>query len=181
MAEEAQKIKVVFVGDSKCGKTHLITTYLRGVPSAEHKPTLFENYFKEVTFRQMRYKLFICDTGGHGDFYRLKKMSYLNTDIFVLCVSYGEREGLKNSEKWLEDLKKTKAPIFLCMTRADQTKNISSEDVQKFSNKHGMDGIFECSVNDRKSLKRLFEGIIRVCVEGSVGKTGCYGCSCPCC
>ncbi|KAI5169147.1 Ras-related C3 botulinum toxin substrate 1 [Pancytospora epiphaga] len=162
---QTKKIKVVFVGGSRCGKTNMIINYLNGVPSTEHKPTLFENYSKDITYNGDTYTIFICDTGGHHDFYRLKKMSYMNTNVFVLCVSYGEREGFKEAEKWMADLKKTTVPILLCMTKADLPKGIPSKEIEEFCKKHKIRGLFECSAADRSTLKQLFKGIVKVHVD----------------
>lgn len=172
-----KKIKVVFIGDSCSGKTQLISTYLRGAPAAEPKPTLFENYFKDMEFDGVQYRLYICDTGGMSDFSRLKRMAYLNTDVFVLCVDYSQRDGLRSSEKWLQDLKKIKTPILLCLTKADLQKRLDKEDIQSYANKHRIREVVSCSSANRRGLRQLFEMIVRQSTEGSLLERG-YGCSC---
>lgn len=165
MDEQARLLKILFVGEPKCGKTSLISSYIKGVASTGHKPTLFENYTKDIEVDNVQYKLHICDTSGLSDFYRLKRMSYLNTDVFVVCIDYGEENSLHKTEKWIEDIRKSNAPIVLCLTKADGERLLSQEEIHQFALKHGIQGIAECSVNNKKSLKNLFETAVRVVLE----------------
>lgn len=178
--ESLQCIKAVFVGSSRCGKSHMIINYLNGVPPLEHKPTLIENYYKELTYNGVKYTIFICDTGGHHDFYRLKKMSYMNSDVFVLCVSYAEKDGLKESERWMADLKRAGIPILLCMTKADLPKDIPFDEIQRFCRRHRIRGLFECSSSDRGILKQLFRGVVKAHVDSEPDRSYC-GLTCNMC
>lgn len=101
-------------------------------------------------------------------------MSYLNTDVFVLCIDYAHKDSLENAERWVEDLKATKAPIIVCLTKCDQGRALSKEEIQKFSLKHGISGVFECSAYDRTSLKNIFEAIIRIYTDWEPSNTGYY-------
>lgn len=181
MDPPVENVKAVFLGGSKSGKTRLITTFLNIAPSQEHKPTLFENYYKDLSYNRVVYRVFICDTGGHADFNRLKKMSYLNANVFVLCVSYDERDALEEAKSQMEDLKATRMPVILCLTKADIGKSISIDQIQKFSNKYGIHGIYECSAKDRKGIKHLFRGVIQAHVDGIATKSGCCSGCCHIC
>ena len=181
MPGSTRLLKVVFVGESKSGKTCLISSFIRGSHPTQHKPTLFENYMKEIEVDHVPYKLNICDTSGLGDFQRLKKMSFLNTSIFVVCVDYTQSNALHKTVKWIDDVKKAKIPIILCMTKCDDEKRHTQEEIQEFVKKHHLQGIIEVSMNDKKSVKRLFEMVVRTAVEEVPAEAySCCGLKCCC-
>ncbi|KAI4292217.1 Ras-like protein gene family, member U [Pancytospora philotis] len=181
MVELRESIKVVFIGDTKSGKTHLITSYLQGYLSAEHKPTLFENYCKEISYKKIRYRVFICDTGGNSDFKRLRQMSYLNCDVFVLCVSYESPDNLKDAAKILAELKGTSAPVLLCMTKSDICRSVTQAEIANFATQNGLESVYECSANDRQTVKNLFKGVVKTHVDGAQASKRYYYGSCGSC
>ncbi|KAL6121057.1 Rhob [Nucleospora cyclopteri] len=71
----------------------------------------------------------ICDTSGKEEMERLMRMSYLNADVFVLCI---ECHNLKDNvyyKKLIQSLQKTNKPIVLAATKCDKiigTKKKSS-------------------------------------------------------
>ncbi|KAI5149404.1 Ras-like protein gene family, member A [Enteropsectra breve] len=158
---DVPQIKVVFLGESKCGKTSIINRHLRGAKPSTHKPTIFENYSHVVEVDGKQVHMHICDTGGHSDYERLKKMSYLDANLFVLCIDYSRAKGLEEAEQTLPEIKATGCPVLLCLTKTDKGKKISKEAVQSFVNKHGIVAVHECSIHNKSSLKKLFEGIAK--------------------
>lgn len=170
-------IKAVFVGDTGSGKTHLISAYLRGTPPDEKKATLFENYFKDVVHGTSSYRLYICDTGGRSDLNRLKHMSYLNTDVFVICADYSKHDSLRGAEKWAVDLKKTGRPVLLCLTKADLDKKIPEGSIEEFLEKHSIYGVYVTTAFGRKSVKSFFEKVIQAAVIRSDSEEGMCSCS----
>lgn len=180
MSATSRLLKIVFLGEPKSGKTSLISAFIRGSGPTQQKPTLFENYMKEIEIDSLIYKLHICDTTGLGDFHRLKKMSFLNTDVFVLCVDSAEISSMQKTIKWIDDIKKTNTPIVLCMTKKDDDKKYTREDIQKFVDDHRLQGLAEVSIYDKKSVKRLFEMLVRIVIE-DVPDESCMCCGFRCC
>lgn len=174
-------LKVVFIGESNSGKTQLISTYLHGMPPDSRKSTLFENYFKDVEYKDSTFRLYICDTGGDADMNRLKRMSYLNTDVFVVCVDHSKQDSLNKTEKWMKDLHETGKPIILCLTKLDCERKLKTEAFERFIDQFRIDGLYETSSYNRKSIKVLFENIIKIALENTSHEEEPYCSSWFCC
>lgn len=128
-------IKIVFVGEPNTGKSQIIKKYL----NLEHisKPTVFDSYRvvytpgdNSSTPNSTDVLLNICDTTGTEEMQRLIKMSYLDADVFILCI---ESHNLKDNlyyQSIIKELRVANRPIILAVTKCDKTlakKNKKSE------------------------------------------------------
>ncbi|KAI5181571.1 Ras-like protein gene family, member A [Nematocida sp. AWRm80] len=107
MALECEIKKILVVGDSGCGKTCMLISYSEGKFQKEYVPTVFErstlSYKDEVEGREI--KLDIWDTAGQDDFDRIRTLSYLDTDLILVCFSLDSIESLKSiKDKWREEI-----------------------------------------------------------------------------
>jgi len=172
-------IRIVFIGNMSVGKTQIISTFVNGFHANSTKPTLFENYSKIISIEEIDYRMFICDTGGMEDFYRLKRMAYLMADAFILCIDSSLKESIDSSKRWLEELKGTNKPIFLCLTKMDKKIEYDKEKVKNYSRKYKVAGVYECSMYKRRSIKRMFNDVAHFVIfeEPDVSRyRWCYCC-----
>lgn len=164
--------KITFVGDSNIGKSYIIQTFiLRSIPTVI-KPTIFDNYFKEVNYNEKYYKIYICDTGGGECYKNLNKMTYINTDIIVICVDGTTNNIEQNVSKWVKEVEKfNKCLIAICLTKTDVAKNDAFEQVIKIGKKLGITEIYKCTAKNTKSVQTLFNSLLQTCINNKTNKS----------
>ncbi|KAK4450942.1 P-loop containing nucleoside triphosphate hydrolase protein [Podospora aff. communis PSN243] len=115
--------KLCFVGDSRCGKTCLLTTTTKGSFPEAYEPTTFENYVSDVDVSNIgRMELEIWDTAGQEIYDNLRALSYPDSQALVLCFSIGDPLSYHNLlEKWLPEATRfcPETPIFVIGCKQD--------------------------------------------------------------
>uniref|UniRef100_A0A1I8NK09 Ras family protein n=1 Tax=Musca domestica TaxID=7370 RepID=A0A1I8NK09_MUSDO len=123
-------IKCVILGNGNVGKTTLIHTYLNGRYS---QTPLFScgHYLTKAQCATGEFlDLLVCDTKGTKEFDRINRLSYRNTDVFVICFSVDRPDDLCYVHlKWLPEIRvhcPGPVPIILVATKVDM-RNIIQE------------------------------------------------------
>ncbi|XP_033732155.1 rho-related protein racA-like [Pecten maximus] len=173
------RIKTVAVGDPSVGKTCLFISYTAEYPR-DYVPTIFDNYSKAVLVGGTWIDIELNDTRGyHGDDYeRLRPLSYVDTDVFIVCFSIENRESLSNvTGKWIPEIRRHRphTPVILVACQIDlRHKSVSDvvtyEEGLKFANDLGIPYI-ETSAKTRQGLNAVFDVAVRVAVSSATTKT----------
>ncbi|NXK91185.1 RND3 protein, partial [Formicarius rufipectus] len=79
------KCKIVVVGDSQCGKTALLHSYV---------PTVFENYTASFEIDTQRIELSLWDTSGSPYYDNVRPLSYPDSDAVLICFDISRPETL---------------------------------------------------------------------------------------
>jgi Ras-related C3 botulinum toxin substrate 1 len=119
-------LKLVVVGDGGVGKTTLVYSYLHQQIPPEVVPTIVDTYSALVNNKGHQYNLHVWDTAGQEDFDHIRALSYISTDIYLVCFSVVSRNSFENAKtKWIEELKhhSPKVPIILVGTKTDLRNN----------------------------------------------------------
>lgn len=99
----------------------------------DYIPTIFDNFATKTIYQNQQYSvslvslnsicitLFQWDTAGVEAFDKLRPLSYIGADIFLLCFDLVNSSSLENSlQRWFEELSKhaPHVPILLCGTKS---------------------------------------------------------------
>jgi small GTP-binding protein len=121
--ESRHTIKVVVVGDGAVGKTSLLCRFANNYfPEHDFLPTIFENFSQRCIINNTNYDVSLWDTAGPEDFDKLRPLSYIGSDVFLLCVDLSYANSLRSGvERWVEELSRCApgVPIMLCGTKMD--------------------------------------------------------------
>ncbi|XP_013401884.1 cdc42 homolog [Lingula anatina] len=178
-------IKCTVVGDGAVGKTSLLVTYSTGSFPTDYVPTIFDSYAVnvEIKGRAGPFKLSLFDSAGQEEYDRIRRLTYHNTDVFLVCFSVVKPESAQNIElKWVKELKQYMpgTPFILVGTQVDlredsktlrklQKKNqkpISSSVGKNIAKKVGAQKYIECSAFRQTGIKNVFdEAIVTGCCK----------------
>lgn len=116
-----KEIRVVVVGDEKCGKTSLISRFISDDVPDFYKPTGFDKFFTTKEVRGQIVSFTVWDTSGSSNYDSVRPLSYSEADIFIICFKIADPVSLYNVKShWIIEIQKhSNAPIILCGCMAD--------------------------------------------------------------
>ena len=166
-------IKCVLVGDSSAGKTNLLHSYASNQTTPDaYTPTVFENYAVIVKIGGKPYTLDLFDTASQEDYDRLRPLTYLDTDVFLVCYSVSDPSSYENVvERWLPEIRLhcPTTPFLLVGTHIEQRDDsktarlsdlISFDQGQRLAVKIKAVKYVECSALTQEGLKNVFDEAI---------------------
>lgn len=116
-----KEIRVVVVGDEKCGKTSLISRFISDDVPGVYKPTGFDKFFTTKELGGELVSFTVWDTSGSTNYDSVRPLSYSEADIFIICFKICDPISLYNVKShWIVEIQKhSSAPIILCGCMAD--------------------------------------------------------------
>ena len=174
-------IKCVCVGDCVSGKTCMLASYKSGKFPTEYVPTVVENYDVDINLEEgTSVKLHIWDSAGLASYDRLRPLSYINTDVFIVCYSVRSPMSLENvTAKWLPEIRDRcpKTPFLLVGTQCDVRTDTSEQHplrstlvdpsrAEQVGSRTGATLVMECSAKTQKGLKDVFVETVTVGLAG---------------
>ena len=175
MNPSTEMIKAVAVGYSCVGKTTMLTTYYNGEYT---EPTCYLGFDDGSTMDLQTsegspVKLSLWDTIGQEDYERLRPLSYLESNVFLLCFSIENSRRTcfeKTKSYWYKELHRycPDVPIILVGTKIDlrddeNYKNtITTEEGREMADKIGAVEYMEISSLRNEGLNELFQKAVDV-------------------
>ena len=164
------RLKTVAVGYGAVGKTCMYIRFARGEFPYEYVPTVFDNYSVDGDVNRQSYELGLWDTGGGEDYYRLRPLSYPETDVFLLLFDVEDsRDDLELIHSyWWAELHHhcPDVPIILVGSKIDLRENglttISTVEGEAMAKKIGAAKYMEISSLKDIGVTKLFEEVVSI-------------------
>jgi len=164
--------KALIVGDGAIGKTCLLNCFTsqtsqwdEGV-EPEYEPTTFNNFILNWTAESGdTIEAEIWDTAGQEAFEQLRKLSYPNTDLFLIGFSNDSSTSLQNIDhKWIpevtDSMGSTDLWIVLVGTKSDlPTKQVTTEQATATAKKIGACAFIDTSARNYQTGKKEESGV----------------------
>lgn len=118
-------LKIVIIGDGTVGKTTLLETFRTGQFEDVYTPTVFDRHESNMSVNGREITLTLIDTAGQESFDRLRPLSYVDTDGFIVAFSLCDHETFKDAKaKWVPEIMNfdTLSPFICVGTKNDLKK-----------------------------------------------------------
>lgn len=167
-------LKCVLVGDTGVGKSSLAARLTSRTFKTDYEPTLFDNFAATVSVEDKPFHLSLFDTAGKEDFNKLRVLSYIKSDVFIVCFSVNNPESLHHvSEVWVPELKQyvPDTPFIVVGTNIDvrfqqpdvqvmKSSVISAKIGNEIANRVGAVSYVECSSLTGEGMDDLAREIV---------------------
>ncbi|XP_044005783.1 ras-related protein Rac1-like [Aphidius gifuensis] len=173
-----QAIKCVVVGDGSVGKICMMITYTKRVFPVEYSPIVFDEYPVNLMVDGKPVSLGLWDIAGQENFDALRRLSYSQTDVFIICFSLINPASFENAKaKWYPEVRRycPATPIILVGTKLDLRED--KETIEKLKDKKlapitypqglamakeiGAVKYLECSALTKEGLDAVFDQAAR--------------------
>ncbi|XP_071318138.1 rho-related GTP-binding protein RhoG-like [Trachinotus anak] len=117
-----QSVNCVIVGDSRVGKTYLLSTYIKKSFPKEYIPAFYDTYKTQVSVDNHTVDLELKDTAGREEYDRIRPLCYPQVSVIIISFSIVDPTSYKNVKlKWLPEVTHhcPKVPILLVGTKSD--------------------------------------------------------------
>eukprot|EP00924_Labyrinthula_sp_SR-Ha-C_P003202 maker-scaffold_15-snap-gene-2.25-mRNA-1 protein AED:0.04 eAED:0.04 QI:172/1/1/1/0.75/0.6/5/358/199 len=184
-------LKMVIIGDGGCGKSSVLLAYSKEEFDPRHIPTVVDTYQVDIRLSDGRKLRLTChDTAGQEEFANIRRLSYGQVDVALVCYDISRVATLRNVENiWIPELKQNEpnALSVLVGNKKDLTEEnpfnpayVQKQDAEKVKAKLGMKGHVQCSAKNlsRGNVKEVFklaikEGLLAKKYIGAPGPCGC--------
>ncbi|KAF4211817.1 hypothetical protein CNMCM5878_002018 [Aspergillus fumigatiaffinis] len=164
----------VLLGDNGVGKTTLLTRY---ATNQLRNPDfqVFDNCAVDVSVDGRPYSLGFWDTWNDDERNRIRRLSYPNTDVFLICFSVVNRQSFSSVEYyWCDELRSccSGVPWLLVGTqidardynsglqvRKDRRGHVTRQEGERMARKLGSATYMECSAQNQFNVKELFHEV----------------------
>ncbi|MBP6918906.1 MAG: GTP-binding protein [Legionellaceae bacterium] len=147
--------KIVFYGDSKVGKTQLISRWVDDSFSNQYKSTIGIDYKVQKITESFRFTLY--DTAGKERFKSPVGYSRYQSDVLILVFSVTDQTSFTNLKQHLEAVKAytpSETPIVLLANKIDDISNrtVTKEEAEQFARENALH-YYEISAKDGFDVK----------------------------
>lgn len=166
---------VSLIGRANVGKSSFLNQVIgKKIAIISNKPQTTRNRIQGILTTENEQIIFVDTPGVHKPVYeldnRMQNISFgasKGVDL-ILFMTTPLKKVLRGDEIILENLKRTKTPVFLVINKIDQLKKPSliDETILLYQDLYPFAGIFPISVYDNKNIDKLLEEIRKYLPEG---------------
>ena len=163
--EELEKIKIVFLGDEKVGKSSIIDRFINKKFEVDYQATIgLDFYSKDVWIKNKKLRLLLYDTAGNEKFRSLIPMYIRDSQIIIFVYDISNRDSFNHIENWynlIKDNTKENVIFFLIGNKIDldEQSQVSNKEAEDFSEQKGF-LYYALSAKTEDEINHLFENII---------------------
>lgn len=162
--------------------TFFPSVFANGTFPEKYEPTVFDSYISDVEVDGRHIELALWDTAGQEDYDRLRRLSYPNTHVILICFSIDSPDSLDNVKtEWISEALHfcQGVPIILVGCKADLRKDartinelrhmsqkpVSVKEGQAMGKLIGAYQYMECSAKLQQGVREVFEQATRAALQ----------------
>lgn len=156
------KYKLVFLGDTRVGKTSIITRYMYDNFEHDHHPTIGIDFLSKTVYLSDRaVRLQLWDTAGQERFRSLIPSYIRDSNIAVVVYDVTNRTSFLNTTQWMADVRRERGEdVVICLVGnktdlGNKRRQVGEGEGAEQARKEGV--IFmECSAKSGHNVRNLF-------------------------
>ena len=99
------------MGSAKVGKTSIVNRIVGNNFQDKYKPTVYDEYEKEMDSEDGYFVFRLIDTSGTYRFPAMQRLSISKSDIFIVVYKVKDRESLNEAKNAIEEISVTKRAV----------------------------------------------------------------------
>ena len=176
MTDREGTFKLCIFGDGGVGKTTLVNRYLKKVFDESIKMTIGADFYvKDLEIEGKKVVIRIWDFGGEQRFKVLLPSFAKGADGGIFMYDITRYTSVKNIDDWLSIFEKSaqdkqiNIPIVMVGGKLDlqEKRSVATEDAVELSEKHNLQGYYECSSKTGENVEEIFISITKKIMEST--------------
>ena len=162
-----EKIKIMIIGESKVGKTSLISRYCNNdFDGGAYLSTVGIDFqVKNIILNNKNIRIQIWDTAGQERYRNIAKSYFQSSDGFIIVYDISYIETFQKLDFWIEQIKLnsqeyTKMILFGNKCDIEEGRQISEEEAKEYAKRNNIK-YFEVSAKDGTNVTEAFEYFIK--------------------
>ena len=162
-----EKVKIMIIGETKVGKTSLISRYCKNdFSGGEYLSTIGIDFqIKNLVMNSKKIRLQIWDTAGQERFRNIAKNYFQSSDGFLVVYDITCIESFETLDYWIEEIKSNSqelSKMILVGNKNDKIdeRKIKTSDGKDYAKKKNIK-FFEVSAKDGTNVSEVFECIVK--------------------
>ena len=162
-----EKVKIMIIGETKVGKTSLISRYCKGdFSGGEYLSTIGIDFqIKNLKINSKKIRLQIWDTAGEERFRNIAKNYFQSSDGFLVVYDISNIESFETLDYWIEEIKSNSqelSQVILVGNKCDiiDERKIKTDDGKAYAKKKNIK-FFEVSAKEGTNVNQVFESLVK--------------------
>ena len=162
-----EKIKIMIIGETRVGKTSLISKYCKNEFSGgQYLSTIGIDFqIKNLEINSKKIRLQIWDTAGEERFRNIAKNYFQSSDGFLVVYDIANHESFETLDYWIEEIRANSqelSKMILVGNKCDKEKErkIQKEDGKAYAKKKQIK-FYEVSAKDGTNVNEVFEILVK--------------------
>ena len=162
-----EKIKIMIIGETRVGKTSLISKYCNNEFSGgQYLSTIGIDFqIKILNINSKKIRLQIWDTAGEERFRNIAKNYFQSSDGFLVVYDITNKESFDTLDYWIEEIKSNSqalSKMILIGNKCDkeEERKIKKDDGKDYAKKKQIK-FFEVSAKDGTNVNDVFEMLVK--------------------
>ena len=162
-----EKVKLMIIGETRTGKTSLISRYCKNEFSGSvYMSTMGIDFqIKNLEMNSKKIRLQIWDTAGQERFRNIAKNYFQSSDGFVIVYDIANLESFQTLDYWVEEIKSNYqelSKMILVGNKCDiiQERQVKKEEGKEYAKKKNMK-FYEVSAKDGTNVNKAFDTLLK--------------------
>ena len=162
-----EKIKLMIIGETRTGKTSLISRYCKDeFKSESYISTIGIDFqIKNIELNSKKIRLQIWDTAGQERFRNIAKNYFRSSDGFIIVYDISSSESFERLDYWIEEIKSNSdefTKMILVGNKCDiqDQRQVNKAEGEEYAKKKSIK-FFEVSAKEGTNVNEVFECLVK--------------------